>query len=66
MSILSRIGKHMSKSQTGHICVPTSRPKDKGTVEEGVDVIADAAAPDEKGSGADTFTSLLCPRMGES
>ena len=56
----------MSKSQTGHICVPTSRPKDKGTVEEGVDVIADAAAPDEKGSGADTFTSLLCPRMGES
>ena len=66
MSILSRMGKHISKSQTGHICVPTSRPKDKGTVEEGVDVIADAVAPDEKGPGADTFTSLLCPRMGES
>ena len=24
MSMLSRMGKHISKSQTGHICVPTS------------------------------------------
>ena len=70
MSILSRFGKHISKSQTWHICVPTSCPKDKeagvatDTVEEGVDVSADAA--DEKRSGADIFSPHLCPRMGES
>ena len=70
MSILSRMGKHISKSQTGHICVPTSCPKDtkagvaRETAEEGVDACTDSAAADV--GGTDTFSTLLCPRMGEN
>ena len=56
MSILSRMGKHISKSQTGHICVPTSCPKDtkagvaRETAEEGVDACTDSAAADVEGT----------------
>ena len=55
----------MSKSHTGHICVPT---KYTGTVKEGVDVSADAAASDEKGYlvsdlGDPVIVGLLAPRL---
>ena len=57
----------MSKSQTGRTH-PTSCRKDteRDMTEGGVDVGTDPSAADEKGSGAGIFTSLPCPRMGES
>ena len=60
------------QSQTGHICVSTSCPKDtkagvaRETAEEGVDACTDSSAADVGGTGTDTFSTLLCPRMGEN
>ena len=67
MSILSRIGDSIYLKVTDRTH-PTSCRKDteRDTTEGGVDVGTDPSAADEKGSGAGIFTSLPCPRMGES